>query len=328
MRVVRLIKDWDRPEVTLQTPGARGVWEDVQFTAEPVEQCDYVVVLNRVPQETVVRCPPEHIWAFMQEPPVPEFRWLRKGFDQYARIYTPDVSLRESRVIHSHGVMFWHVNRDYDFIRQCPPPEKPKTLSWITSSASRFRGHKRRLAFLRRLQAQVDFDLWGRGFRPIDDKWDGLAPYRYSMAVENYRGPNYWSEKLADCYLGWVMPIYCGCTNITDYFPKESFVSIDIEDRDAVKIVQETIKSDLWLRRRDAIAYARELVLQRYQFFPFVTEQIRTFEQTSPSHPTPQSIILRQLPWSMPEPFKKRLWWRAMLAQRAARDRVRGSLAR
>jgi len=59
-----------------------------------------------------------------------------------------------------------------------------------------------------------------------------------------------------------------------------------------------------------------------------VTEQIRTFEQTSPSHPTPQSIILRQLPWSMPEPFKKRLWWRAMLAQRAARDRVRGSLAR
>jgi hypothetical protein len=322
MALVRVVKDWKWPGLMRQTPGSRGMWSELRFTLEPVVDCDYLIVLNRIPEDEVVRCPPGHIWAIVQEPPIPEFRWLRKGFDQFARVFTPDMSLQDVKVIHSHGALPWHVDRDYDYLKQCLPPEKPKMLSWVTSSAARFKGHKERLAFVHRLCRGVDFDLWGRGFTPISDKWDGLAPYRYSVAVENYRGPYYWSEKLADCYLSWCMPIYCGCTNITDYFPKESFVNIDIEDRDAVKIVQETIKSDLWLRRRDAIAHARELVLERYQFFPFVTEQIRTFEQTSPSHPTPESITLRQLPWSMPEPISKRLWWRLMLAQRAARDRV------
>ena len=31
----------------------------------------------------------------------------------------------------------------------------------------------------------MPFDLFGRGFHPIADKWDGIAPYRYSIAFEN-----------------------------------------------------------------------------------------------------------------------------------------------
>jgi hypothetical protein len=322
MTLVRIIKDWDRPDLMRQTPGSTGIWDGCQFTVEPVAACDYGIVLNRVREETVIRCPPGHIWALVQEPPIPEFRWLRKGFGQFSRVFTPDVSVQNGKVVHSHGALPWHVDRDYDHLKRCPPPEKPKALSWITSNAGRFKGHKKRLAFLQRLQREVDFDLWGRGFRSIPDKWDGLAPYRYALAVENYRGPHYWSEKLADCFLAWTMPIYCGCINIAEYFPRESFVSVDIESRDAVKMVKEAIRSDLWLRNRDAVARARELVLEKYQFFPFVADRIWLFERGAPGAAAPETITLKELPQMMPEPLKKRFWWRLMLAQRTVRDRV------
>src|SRR5687768_17715451 len=52
--------------------------------------------------------------------------------------------------------------------------------------------------------------------------------YRYSLAIENFSGPYYWTEKVIDCYLSWTMPLYFGCTNLADYFPAESFVQIDI----------------------------------------------------------------------------------------------------
>lgn len=326
MPLVQIIKDWDHPDLMRQTPGGQGIWSDFRFTVEPVAQADYVIVLNRVPQEQSIECSPDRIWTLIQEPPIAEFRWLRKGFGQSARVFTPDVSLRGARYVHTHGALPWHVGKSYDDLKQSRPPEKPRTLSWITSSASRFKGHKKRLAFLERLRREVDFDLWGRGFTPIDDKWDGLAPYRYSLAVENYQGAYYWSEKLADCFLSWTMPIYCGCMNIADYFPKESFIAVDIESHDAVQIVGQSIQSDLWRRNRDAIAHARELVLERYQLFPFITDQIRVYEQLD-SVISPQMVSLEALPWLFPEPVRKRLLWRLLLAQRSVRNRI-GSLVK
>ena len=119
------------------------------------------------------------------------------------------------------------------------------------------------MCFLERISGKVEFDLFGRGFTPLADKWDGLAPYRYSIAVENYRGPDYWTEKIADCFLSWTMPIYYGCTNITDYFPPEAMVLIDIDDiEEAVDKIREAIAQDLWRKNLDAIEYARKLVLE------------------------------------------------------------------
>jgi len=75
------------------------------------------------------------------------------------------------------------------------------------------------------------------------------------------------------------MPIYYGCTRIFDYFPSEAMVCIDIRDPlEAIQRVQEAISNDLWRRNLEAIAYARELVLQRYQLFPYVSQEIQRHE--------------------------------------------------
>lgn len=284
MTLVRIAKNWTWPDLKRQTPGGRGEWEGIRFTEESVEVADYVVVLNRAPEPLEIQCPPEHIWAVMQEPPTEHFAPLHRGAACFERVYTQNPRLRERRYVYSQPALPWHVNRTYDELCEMPAPDKTHRLSWITSSISLLEGHRARLRFLERLHGEVEFDLYGRGFQPIKDKWDGLAPYRYSLAVENFRNPYYWTEKIADCFLSWTMPIYYGCTRIEAYFPAEAMIQIDIDDPDALQKIREVIQSDLWHERLDAIAEARDRVLNRYQLFPFLARQIRAYEAQSGRH--------------------------------------------
>ena len=60
----------------------------------------------------------------------------------------------------------WSVKRGIDERRRLRVPDKPLRLSWVTSNLSVISGHRYRLAYLERLRAAVDFDLYGRGFSP------------------------------------------------------------------------------------------------------------------------------------------------------------------
>ena len=294
MTLVRIVKNWDWPNLLRQLPSGGRIWGGIQFTLEPVDECDYLIVLNRPPETFKIRCPPKHVWAIIQEPPYGPFRLLHQGNSTYSRVYTPDSDLWGSRYIHSQPVLPWHVNRDYDFLRHCDIPKKEHDLSWITSNKDAFPGHRSRLRFLEKIQETIDFELYGRGFRYIEDKWDGLAPYRYSLAVENFSNSYYWSEKLADCFLAWTMPIYFGCTQISKYFPRESMVCIDINDPQAIEKIKDTVASNRWYQNVDAIEHARQLVLESYQLFPFVAHEIRRYEETRncPQEPCAELITV------------------------------------
>lgn len=255
-------------------------WQGITFTNAPVENCDYVVFSNTIPRDMVVNCPKENIWLLMHEPPAKkEHCWFHKAYKHCYRVYTPNTSLQGDNIIHSHAVMSWLVGKNYDFLINCPIPDKPKSLSWVTSNLNWLPGHQKRMNFLNALQHSVEFDLWGRGFNPIADKWDGIAPYRYSLAIENYSGMYYWTEKIADCFLSYTMPIYYGCTNISNYFPPESYIAIDLnQPQEAIEIIKDAIASDLWIRNREAIIHARELVLKQHQIFPFISKNIQEHE--------------------------------------------------
>ncbi len=297
MTRVYIAKNWDWPDLMRQTPGERGIWEDIEFTLQPVASCDYVIVLNGPARPLTVSCPPQHVWSIMQEPPTGYDRARHRGIACSSRVYTQDVNLRGPRYVQSQPALPWHVNRNYDYLVRCSVPEKERSLSWVTSNKDTWAGHGARLRFLERIRGRVRFDLYGRGFRPIEDKWDALAPYRYSIAVESFQNPYYWSEKIADCFLAWTMPIYSGCSRIEEYFPAEAMIRIEIRDVErAVQQINDAIAGDAWRRRLDAIAEARRLVLTRHQLFAFVTGEIRAHEaarEASISQAQPISISNR-----------------------------------
>jgi hypothetical protein len=285
--LVRLVKDWQGRELGRQTPGAGWAWEGIQFTREPVEECDYLVSLdNRTSTDTVVRCPPGNVWALLQEPYVPGLHdWMLEGHEGYARVLTHHRPSEDPRYVRAQPAAQWLVDRSFDeLVSQAGPPEKVRGVSCVTSALAYFPGHRRRLAFLEHLrQHRAPVDLFGRGIRPIPDKWDALAPYRYSLALENTRARDYWTEKLADCFLAWTVPIYHGCPNLEDYFPAAAFIRIDIErPAEALDTIRSVIAADDWPARRAGVAEARALVLHRYQLFPYLASFIRAHDSGPP----------------------------------------------
>lgn len=144
-------------------------------------------------------------------------------------------------------------------------------------------GHILRMRFLESLTNRYPdlLDLYGYGSfsgeyyqGPVSDKWNGLAPYRYTLVVENYKGANYFSEKLTDALLSWCMPIYWGCTNLEGYLPKGSFIQIDIEQPDAPDRIREIVHSNQREANLDAIAKARQRLLEKYQIWPTVEQAL------------------------------------------------------
>ena len=69
------------------------------------------------------------------------------------------------------------------------------------------------------------------------------------------------------------MPVYAGCTNITDYFPAESVVQIDLKDQQgSMEKIDHAVRNKLWDKNVEAIRHARELILKKYQLFPMITD--------------------------------------------------------
>lgn len=279
MTLVRIVKNWDWPDLIRQTPGQRGVWDEMQFTVDSVEDCDFLIMLNNnMGTDTRVRCPKENIWAIMQEPYMKGHSdWMVEKHDLFSKVFTHYMPVNDRKYIPSHPAIPWHVNKTFDELISTEVPVKSKKLSAIVGDAMDVPGHIKRKTFLQHIQndKSLELDLYGKKINFIEDKWDGLAPYKYSLAMENTRGPNYWTEKIADCFLSWTVPVYYGCTNLENYFPKESFIRIDIgQPEESLAKIRRIINEDNWERYIPALEEARNLLLNRYQLFPYLSEMI------------------------------------------------------
>jgi hypothetical protein len=257
-----------------QSPANDGVWEDVRFLINAPEPTDYCVVLNGVQQPLKVNCRRENIWLLMQEPPTDVWKLVHRGNEDYGRIFTQDTDLAGSPYVWAQPAINWRVNRSYAELANLQPCPKSRQVSAVISDKFILPGQRARLAFLEQMKDCMALDHYGMGFHEIFEKWEALAPYRYSFAAENYRNSFYWTEKIADCFLAWTMPIYCGCTRISSYFPAEAMISIDMDAPHAIDKIREAIADDAWGKNREAIEHARNLVLQRYQLLPFIANQI------------------------------------------------------
>ena len=266
-----------------QTPNRLGVWKDIQFYAGGLGAADYVVIHGHAHGPMLFKVPEGRVWAVMGEPPN-EIRAAWHNTPNWVdRTYSTDDKQGGPRHRLATAYLPWWVDQDFDTLVSMPPIEKAADLSWITSNGSGLAGHKVRMQYLQSVRGLPALDLFGRGFAPIAGKWEGLAPYRYSIAFENHSNAMYFSEKVMDVFLAWTMPIYYGCTDLSKFFPRESYVQIDLNEPDPQGFLAHILKSDLRERKLDAIAEARRRVLYDYNLFNLIADEVRKQEQTQPS---------------------------------------------
>jgi hypothetical protein len=119
---------------------------------------------------------------------------------------------------------------------------KNRNLSIIASKQNKIEGHKLRHRMVDWLREKsIDADILGRAYTPIEDKVDGLAPYRYSLVIENTREDHYHTEKLIDALLCRTVPIYWGDPLVGEYFNVDGMIIVTSEAamRDAVVAADE-----------------------------------------------------------------------------------------
>jgi hypothetical protein len=192
-----------------------------------------------------------------------------KFLKQFDRIYSVKDDLPNVNVFNIHEFTTWHFDYNYETIRDINICEKKKKLSIVCSDLTTLPGHKKRFAFVNKLIGHFNnrIDVFGRGFNPIENKWDALAPYEYSIAIENNKKENYFSEKLIECFLSYTIPVYYGCPNIEKYFPKNSFINIDIDDFDSAVIIIDNILNSSSSPDLESLKIARNLYLEKFHLF-------------------------------------------------------------
>jgi hypothetical protein len=270
------------PDLLRQTPGGKGVWDGIEFSENLNQPLDALLVFNHVHADVVVCCPRDRVWCVMQEPYHRGMSdWMVEDLGQFSRVlspirpdYLPDTTTHHL----GQGCLPWFIDKGYDILIEGGVPHKTNDLSFISSNRCYLPGHRRRLDFMSWLhnEGSVACDFYGRGIRKIEDKWDALAPYRYSIVVENTVAPHYWTEKLADSFLALTLPFYFGCPNVDEYFPEGAVIMIDItKPAAAMHKIHAAIAKGEWEKRLPLLIEARARILTEYQLFAYVAKMLK-----------------------------------------------------
>ena len=242
---------------------------DVWFVIEDLDDDD---THCRVPDQAVIFLSAETSWpngffdtnaanaAFMDQ-----FSWIYTWLDVYRSNVTATIPFLPWMVNANHGSSVSQPHeRDLTFLGELPGVPKERELSVICSAQSATPGHQQRLRFVTALKEhfQDRLDWYGNGIQPISTKWEGLAPYRYSIAIENHMAINVVTEKLWDPLLAYTLPLYAGAPNARELLPADSFVELNIADLNgSIEMIESLLSENLYESRIDAIRQARAEIL-------------------------------------------------------------------
>ncbi len=263
--------------------------ERFRFTCDPgAQDYDWLCVYDELPAnypgvargKLRVRCPRERTMLLTQEPV--SLKFYNKAYTHQFGLYLtnrPKEAENHPGYRKGAGYMVWYTGRSFAAERARVIGEKAKGLSAVYSAKRMTHTkHGARFDFLTRLKKEVPgFDWYGKGVRPIAEKFEVLDDYKYHLAFENHVGAGHWTEKLSDALVAGCLPFYAGDPAITAVLPKEAFIAIPADDPDAaLRIIREAMSAGEYEKRRGAIAEARKLLFTRYNLFAQIAAAIES----------------------------------------------------
>lgn len=113
--------------------------------------------------------------------------------------------------------------------------EKTKRVSIIASSKNFTTGHKLRHEIIGKLAQKHNIDVYGYGYKPVENKSSALDDYQFSITIENSMQPGYWTEKIVDCFATKTIPIFWGDKSVGKYFNNTGIVYFnDVDHLDEI----------------------------------------------------------------------------------------------
>lgn len=144
--------------------------------------------------------------------------------------------------------------------------DKTKLISMIASSKVMCSDHVYRQQIIKKYKESLDH--YGKGFKEISTKEEGLNEYCFSIAMENGTYPVMFSEKITDCFAAGTIPIYYGTTSIDKYFNKDGIImltdnlNIDILSYELYESKLDAVKDNF--ERTINLPIAEDYLYERY----------------------------------------------------------------
>lgn len=257
-------------------------WNSIQLVG-PEQEYDFLCIVNH-PREAVF-CDTQKAIVFQWEPIDARKHWGEFFHPDPKRFFAVyDTS-------YSHNIPCWQISKNVNWLMN-NRIHKSKLISGIVSDKTTSPygderpGRNNRLDFIQNfLDAEIpEYDHFGmiyqrnsvfhrlRNYRGmLQDKEDGLFPYKYSFTAENGCEINYFTEKFLDAILSECLPLYAGCPNISDFFDPRCYIPINLENPDeSLVIVQNAIHNKEWEKRLPIIRKEKHRILTSFSIFPLL----------------------------------------------------------
>jgi hypothetical protein len=269
------------------------VWGKTEFIINPSSgKFDAVIVIQStscLDRDYTLICPPTRTLLVLKEPP--DILFLPEAYTkQFYCSLGQDKRVQSKLNIFSQSGHHWFAEVKIHDTEIASRP-KTKLISAIVSNKTDTPGHRRRLIFMQKLSQYFgdQLDWFGRGVQDLGPrKLNGLQDYKYHIVLENGCWNDYWTEKLADAFVGNCFPLYWGAPNIHQYFDGDALKQIDIDDVDAsIRVIETAIHQDLYKRSQDKIAHERHKIFNQYH--PYAT-YLEILHQLPESKPFPITI--------------------------------------
>ena len=274
----------------------------LRFSIDDAARADWLAAASDFAQPFDTTVPWERRILYMREPSgyfPPEF------VNQFGHLVSPPaITGYRGRRHLSHPAIPAYFGRghqkdpgwdlDYEALVALVPPEKRNAISVVMTTKTSLPGHRRRLRFLRRLQRALGnrLEVFGRGFRVVTEKAEVILPCQYHLVLENTIMPAYWTEKLADAYLGYAFPIVSGPPDLNRWFSPDSFEAIDISEPDAaIERILHVMDNDTYHQRIDAVRRARDKLMHEERLCHVLARVITAEPNSAPGLTVPETLF-------------------------------------
>lgn len=276
------------------TPGGDAGWKDWELVLNPQGgRFDALVVSQSMqPLDRTYRLevPPTRTLLMIKEPP--GLLCLPDSYtDQFYSVVSQQRGVKCARPICAHSAHHWFLERPFLKITDVSDIAKTGLMSMVISSKQDTPGHRKRWRFANILRDHFGerLDWFGRGVQELQSKKDGVEPYRYHIVLENCAVPHYWTEKIADAFVGNSFPFYWGDPRIAADFPADALLRIDPDRPDeCIAAIESAIEQDLYSQRQEALAEARRRLVAEHH--PYEVYR-RIWNSTPASAPSQVEIV-------------------------------------
>jgi len=183
------------------------------------EQTNDIVTTNL---EIVNHIKDKRLYGWIIEPPEitnHTYDFAIKNYTLFEKIFTYDKKLLELsdkfEILPIGGC--WISEED----RKIYDKDEHKIICTITSNKKITKAHKYRHEVIQNVSG---IDVYGSGYKHIENKIDVLKDYMFCIVMENQIMDYLFTEKLLDCLVTGTIPIYYGCPSIGDFFDTDGFL--------------------------------------------------------------------------------------------------------